>query len=82
MRMASMNAMYQNVFICIDHSVNRYKIVMITGPTGIMHFCRLPSAGAAVPVKTDAVMDRAEILYGKDEFRLYEAALTIVQEIC
>lgn len=47
-----------------------------------MHFCRLPSAGAAVPVKTNAVMDRAEILYGKDEFRLYEAALTIVQEIC
>ena len=53
MRMASMNAMYQNVFICIDHSVNRYKIVMITGPTGIMHSCGLLSAAAAVPVKNE-----------------------------
>ena len=47
-----------------------------------MYSCGLLSAAEAVPVKTNDGMGRTEILYGKDERRLYEAALTIVQEIC
>ena len=35
----------------------------------------------ATPVKTDTGVNQAVILYGTDEYRLYEAALTIEQEM-
>ena len=34
-----------------------------------------------MPIKTDAGVNQALILYGRDEYRLYEAALTIEKEI-
>ena len=51
------------------------------GPTSIMHFCGFPSVTVAAPVKTDTGINQTVILYGKDEYRLYEAALAIEQEI-
>ena len=54
-------------------------VAVMTGPTSIMHFCGLPSVTLAGPVKTDAGVNQALILYGKDEYRLYEAALAIEQ---
>jgi hypothetical protein len=52
----------------------------MAGPTSIMHFCGLPSITVAAPVKTDAGVNQTVILYGTDEYRLYEAALAIEQK--
>ncbi len=65
----------------VTAEIGAYDAVLMTGPTYIMHFCGLPSVTAASPVKTDAGVNRAVILYGQDEYRLYEAALTIEQEM-
>ena len=65
----------------ITTEIENFDAVLMTGPTSIMHFCGLPSVTVAVPVKTDTGVNQALILYGKDEYRLYEAALTIEQEI-
>ena len=46
-----------------------------------MHFCGLPSVTVAAPVKTDTGVNQTVILYGKDEYRLYETALAIEQEM-
>ena len=46
-----------------------------------MHFCGLPSVTVAAPDKTDAGVNQAVILYGCDEYRLYEAALSIEREM-
>ena len=54
----------------------------MTGPTSVMHFCGLPTVTVATPVKTGNGVNQALILYGKDEYRLYEAALSIEQEMC
>ena len=61
--------------------IEEYDAVLMSGPTSIMHFCGLPSVTVAAPVKTDAGVNQTVILYGKDEYRLYEAALTIEQEM-
>ena len=65
----------------VTAEIGAYDAVLMTGPTYIMHFCGLPSVTVASPVKTDAGVNRAVILYGQDEYRLYEAALTIEQEM-
>ena len=44
-----------------------------------MHFCGLPSVTVAGNRKTENGVRRAVIMYGKDEYRLYEAALAIEQ---
>ena len=51
----------------------------MTGPTSIMHFCGLPTVTVAGARKTSDGVNEAVILYGKDEYRLYETALTIEQ---
>ena len=51
----------------------------MTGPTSIMHFCGLPTVTVAGRKKNEDGVNEAVILYGKDERRLYEAALAIEQ---
>ena len=53
--------------------------VLMTGPTSIMHFCGLPTVTVAGEMKDPNGVNEAVILYGKDEYRLYEAALAIEQ---
>ncbi len=53
--------------------------VLMTGPTSIMHFCGLPTVTVAGGRKNADGVNEAVILYGKDECRLYEAALAIEQ---
>ena len=65
----------------VSGEIGEYDAVLMTGPTSIMHFCGLPSVTVASPVKTAAGVNQAVILYGQDEYRLYEAALTIEQEM-
>jgi len=66
----------------VSEEIRKYDAVLMTGPTSIMHFCGLPSVTVASSVKTDAGINQTVILYGKDEYRLYEAALAIEQEMC
>ena len=61
--------------------IRKYDAVLMTGPTSIMHFCGLPTVTVAAPVKTSAGLNRTVILYGTDEYRLYETALAIEQEM-
>lgn len=65
----------------VTERIGKYDAVLMTGPTNIMHFCGLPSVTVAAPAKTDEGVNQAVILYGRDEYRLYEAALTIEQEM-
>ena len=65
----------------VSGEIGEYDAVLMTGPTSIMHFCGLPSVTVASSVKTAAGVNRAVILYGLDEYRLYEAALTIEQAL-
>lgn len=65
----------------VSGEIGEYDAVLMTGPTSIMHFCGLPSVTVASLVKTAAGVNRAVILYGQDEYRLYEAALTVEQEL-
>ena len=74
-------AIREETIVRITAEIENFDAVLMTGPTSIMHFCGLPSVTVAVPVKTDVGVNQALILYGKDEYRLYEAALTIEQEI-
>lgn len=61
--------------------IGKYDAVLMTGPTSIMHFCGLPSVTVAAPTKTEDGLNQTLILYGADEYRLYEAALTIEREM-
>ena len=65
----------------VSEEIGGYDAVLMTGPTSVMHFCGLPSVTVAAPAKTEAGVNRAVILYGTDEYRLYEAAQTIEQEM-
>ncbi len=71
----------ERAIVHVSEKIGEYDAVLMTGPTSIMHFCGLPSVTVASPVKTAAGVNRAVILYGQDEHRLYEAALTIEQEM-
>ncbi len=59
--------------------IESYDAVLMTGPTSIMHFCGLPTVTVAGSVKDPNGVNETVILYGKDEYRLYEAALAIEQ---
>ena len=59
--------------------IEDYDAVLMTGPTSIMHFCGLPTVTVASGRKNKDGVNEAVILYGKDEYRLYEAALAIEQ---
>ena len=65
----------------VSAQIEMYDAVLMTGPTSIMHFCGFPSVTVAAPLKTDSGLNQTVILYGRDEYRLYEAALTIEQEM-
>lgn len=59
--------------------IENYDAVLMTGPTSIMHFCGLPTVTVAGREKDLNGVNEAVILYGNDEYRLYEAALAIEQ---
>ena len=63
----------------VTAEIEDYDAVLMTGPTSIMHFCGLPTVTVAGGKKNLAGVNEAVILYGKDECRLYEAALAIEQ---
>ena len=63
----------------VTAEIENYDAVLMTGPTSIMHFCGLPSVTVAGGEKNADGVNEAVILYGKDERRLYEAALAIEQ---
>ena len=63
----------------VTAEIENYDAVMMTGPTSIMHFCGLPTVTVASGRKNKDGVNEAVILYGKDEYRLYEAALAIEQ---
>ena len=57
--------------------ISGFDAVIMAGPTNIMHFCGLPTVTIASSKKDDVGVNRALILYGADERRLYSAALAI-----
>ena len=63
----------------VTAEIENYDAVLMTGPTSIMHFCGLPTVTVAGGVKDPNGVNEAVILYGKDEYRLYETALIIEQ---
>ena len=65
----------------VTAEIENYDAVLMTGPTSIMHFCGLPTVTVAGGRKNPDGVNEAVILYGKDEYRLYEAALAIEQEM-
>ena len=65
----------------VTAEIENYDAVLMTGPTSIMHFCGLPTVTVAGEMKSTDGVNEAVILYGKDEHRLYEAALAIEQEM-
>ena len=69
----------KETIVRVTAEIGKYDAVLMAGPTSVMHFCGLPSVTVAAPVKTDAGVNQAVILYGTDECRLYEAALAIEQ---
>ena len=63
----------------VTTEIEDYDAVLMTGPTSIMHFCGLPTVTVAGGKKNRDGVNESVILYGKDEYRLYEAALAIEQ---
>ena len=63
----------------VTAEIEDYDAVLMTGPTSIMHYCGLPTVTVAAGRKNPNGVNEAVILYGKDEYRLYEAALIIEQ---
>ena len=63
----------------VTAEIEDYDAVLMTGPTSIMHFCGLPTVTVAAGRKNKDGVNEAVILYGKDEYRLYKAALAIEQ---
>ena len=74
-------AIREETIVRVTAEIGEFDAVLMTGSTSIMHFCGLPSVTVAAPIKTVDGVNQALILYGKDECRLYEAALAIEQEI-
>lgn len=60
----------------ILESLRGFDACVMTGPTNIMHFCGLPSLAIRLGMGDDG-MPRGMILYGADEMRIFEAALTL-----
>ena len=63
----------------VTAEIEHYDAVLMTGPTSIMHFCGLPTVTVAGREKDPDGVNETVILYGKDEYRLYEAALAVEQ---
>ena len=63
----------------VTAEIEHYDAVLMTGPTSIMHFCGLPTVTVAGRKKDPNGVNETVILYGKDEYRLYEAALAVEQ---
>ena len=67
----------RGAIVQVSAEIDNYDAVLMTGPTSIMHFCGLPTVTVAGGIKDPNGVNEAVILYGKDEYRLYEAALAI-----
>ena len=69
----------KEAIVRVTAEIENYDAVLMTGPTSIMHFCGLPTVTVAGAKKDPNGVNEAVILYGKNEYRLYEAALAIEQ---
>ena len=69
----------KEAIVRVKAEIENYDAVLMTGPTSIMHFCGLPTVTVAGREKDPNGVNEAVILYGNDEYRLYEAALAIEQ---
>ena len=69
----------RGAIVQVSAEIDNYDAVLMTGPTSIMHFCGLPTVTVAGGKKNTDGVNEAVILYGKDEYRLYQAALAIEQ---
>ena len=65
----------------VTAEISDLDAVIMTGSTNIMHFCGLPSVTVAGKMKDGCGVNRTVIMYGKDECRLYRAALTVEREL-
>ncbi len=63
----------------ISRELAGFDAAIMTGPTNVMHFCGLPGAAVASDVPGAHGVPRGLILYGGEETRLYQAALTLEQ---
>ncbi len=61
----------------VTAEIEPYDAVLMTGPTNIMHFCSLPAVTVAGAEKNQNGVNETVILYGKEECRLYAAALAV-----
>ncbi len=61
----------------VSKEIGAFDAVIMTGLTDVMHFCGMPSVTVAGNSKTAEGVNRTLILYGTDEYRLYEAALAL-----
>lgn len=69
----------KEAIVRVTAEIENYDAVLMTGPTSIMHYCGLPTVTVAGAKKDPNGVNEAVILYGKNEHRLYEAALAIEQ---
>jgi amidase len=69
----------KEAIVRVTAEIENYDAVLMTGPTSIMHYCGLPTVTVAGAKKDPNGVNEAVILYGKNEYRLYEAALAIEQ---
>ena len=63
----------------ISDEISDFDAVLITGPTYVNHLCGLPTITVAGGTLDKDGVRQAVMLYGKDEYRLYSAALTVEQ---
>ncbi len=61
----------------VSREIGAFDAVIMTGLTDVMHFCGMPSVTIAGNTKTAEGVNQTLILYGSDEYRLYEAALAL-----
>ena len=73
------NAMEERskMIVKVREELADFDAVMISGPTNIMHFCGLPSVAIAGSQKNASGVRQGVMLYGVDEYRLYQAALAV-----
>ena len=69
----------KEAIVRVTAEIENYDAVLMTGPTSIMHYCGLPTVTVSGAKKDPNGVNEAVILYGKNEHRLYEAALAIEQ---
>jgi len=69
--------MRQETINNIENTIGDYDAVIMYGYTNIMHLCGLPSVTVAAKTKDSNGVPFCVVMYGTDEYRLYQTALAI-----